>query len=150
MSPSTGIPVAWIEAARRTRLFPNMVCKTTSSNSSRRSRRRSRGFSFVELLVATVIGGVALAAVAALLGYTARSFCSLANYSDLNRASMRALDYLTRDVRAASAVTTFTTNQIVFNMGTNNPSLTYSYSVTDRTLTRSQGTNSRVLLTDCD
>lgn len=97
-----------------------------------------------------MIAGVAIAAVATLLSYTVRSFASLANYSDLNRSSMRALDYLTRDVRAATGITSFTTNQIVFNMGTNSPSLTYTYSATNKTLTRIEGTASKVLLVDCN
>ena len=96
-----------------------------------------------------MIAGVAMAAVATLLSYTVRSFASLANYSDLNRSSMRALDYLTRDVRAATGITSFTTNQIVFNMGTNGASLTYTYSATNKTLTRIEGTASKVMLTDC-
>lgn len=101
-------------------------------------------------MVATMIASIAGAALAALISYTSRSFAALANYSDLNRSSLKALDYLTRDVRGASSVASFTTNQITFNMGAGKPTLSYSYSSTNRTLTRSDGTTSRVLLPDCD
>lgn len=101
-------------------------------------------------MVAVAITVVAMAAMAALIGFTTRSFASLANYSDLNRSSMRTLDYLTRDVRAAMAVSAHTTNAITLDMGAGIPALTYTFSPTSRALIRTEGTNSRVILPDCD
>lgn len=118
------------------------------SNSSRKLPRA--GFTLVEYMVGIAIGSLVLLAVASLSLYSGRSFAGLANYADLNATSLRAIDQMTRDIRQATGVVSFTTNQIVLNYGTNSPTMTFTYSPQDRLLVRTLGTEKKVLLKECD
>lgn len=103
----------------------------------------------MEVLVSTGIGGVVLAAVAGLSFYTARSFCALANYEELDRLSRNALDQMTYKIRQADGMTSYTNNTIAFSLwGTN--TLQYVYSPDARTLTEILGATRTVLLEECD
>jgi hypothetical protein len=101
------------------------------------------------MLIAMGIGGILLAAVAALSLYTGRSFAALANYVDLDAASRNALDTMTRDVRQTKFLDSYTTNNLVFTDFDDQP-LQYVYNKTARTLSRVKGGATKVLLRECD
>ncbi len=65
---------------------------------------RRRGFSLIELMVATAIGSMVLAAVASLTLFGTRSSVALANYNELDARSRYALDVISRELRQANAV----------------------------------------------
>lgn len=109
----------------------------------------------VELMVATSLGSVVLAAVMALTVYSARSFAAVSNYVDLDMKSRNALDKMSQEIRQADGLTTFTTNQLVFSgtdpVTSSAYTLTYSYNSGAATLTRQKSSEaqSQTLLTQC-
>jgi prepilin-type N-terminal cleavage/methylation domain-containing protein len=110
---------------------------------------RHGGFTLVELMVGIAIGLLVVTAAISFFLFGARSFSSMANYSDLSSKDRMASDTLTRDIRTALQVVSATTNQIVLQAppaGGNN-TITYSYDASAGTLTRNDGSSSRVMLT---
>jgi len=124
-----------------------MDCKITSTKSLR--RRRQAGTSIIEVVVAMGIGLLITTVVVGLSLYSGRSFAGLANYIEMECDSRNALDTMTRDVRQAVYLNAFATNQLTFEDYDGQP-LVYTYSSTDKTLTKVKGTYSKVLLTGCD
>jgi hypothetical protein len=107
----------------------------------------------VELLVATGIGGIIFSAVVLLMFYSARSFAALSNYVDLDSKSRNALDSMSSEIRQVDALTSYTTNQIVFR-GTDSSTgaaytLTYRYDPVAKTLSKTLGGRTTVLLQEC-
>ena len=121
--------------------------KTTSST---KATRRSAGLTLIEYLVGVAIGGIVLMVVVPLSVYSGRNFAGLANYSDLNTSGVYALDQMTKDIRQASGLTGYTTNQLTFSTGSNQPALIFTYDATNRTLVRQLGASSKTLLKGCD
>src|SRR5262245_61177361 len=124
-----------------------MVFKTTSSTLRIRARR---GFLLSELMIGIGVGTLVLCVVAAVTLYSARSFAILNNYSDLSATSAHALDQITKDVRQATGLTSFATNKVTFQMGSNTLPVTFTYNSQAQTLTRQSGALTTVLLTDCN
>ena len=109
----------------------------------------------IELMVATCLGSVVLAAVMTLTVYSARSFAAVSNYVDLDMKSRNALDKMSQEIRQADGLTSLTASQLVFS-GTDPLTLaaysvTYSYNAGALTLTRKKSTDaqSQTLLTQC-
>lgn len=112
--------------------------------------RHQLAMTLVEILVAVAIGGIVLAATGSMFHFTLRSFAAIGNYNDLDNASRNALDVLSRDIRQAHALTSFTTNQIRL-MANDSNTLTYTYSPGTGMFTRQHGSASpTVLLEQCD
>ena len=112
--------------------------------------RNQRAMTLLEMMMAVSIGGLVLAAVSSLLFHTTRSFAAIGNYNDLDNASRNALDVLSRDVRQARGLTSFTTNQIRLQSNDSNV-LIYTYSPFTLRLTRQVGTRpATVMLKECD
>jgi hypothetical protein len=107
----------------------------------------------VELMVATGAGSIVLAAVLALFLFSARSFAALGNYVDLDNKSRNALDTMSSDIRQADFLSSYQTNQLIFQTTdpttSNTLALTYLYDPAATTLTRTLGVRSTVLLTNC-
>lgn len=123
-----------------------MECKITSFKQS----RRASAFTLVEIMVASAIGSLVLLATTSLTVYTARSFASVANYVDMDQHNRQALDRLAFEIRQADGVAdTCATNKLVLMNGGVVDS-TYDYDGTARTLTRTKGGASEVLLTGCN
>ena len=120
-----------------------MDFRTTST------KRRQDALSLIEFIVAAGISTLVLSILAALGYFGARSFAAMTNYVDLDMRSRAALDQMSKDIRQCDSLASFNTNKLVFNYGGGN-SLTYTYSASDRTLTRTFNNASKVLLTECD
>jgi len=107
----------------------------------------------VEVLIATGVGSIVLAAVMTLSLFSARSFAALGNYVDLDIKSRTALDTMSSDIRQADKLTAASSTRLNFQMTDPNNgavnSLTYDYSPTAQTLTRTLGAQSSVLLSNC-
>jgi hypothetical protein len=103
----------------------------------------------VEMMIAVTAGLAMMAVVAQLTMFTAKSFVALGNYDELDQASLNALDILSRDVRQARNLTAFTTNQLTF-MDYDGSALIFTWDPTARTFTRRKGTQTKVLLQQCD
>jgi len=125
-----------------------MAFKITSTNA--RSAGTRAGFTLVELLFSLGITTMCLAALATFLVFSTHSFATLFNYVDLDDSNRIAMDQLTRDVRQALGVASFTTNSLTLT-DSDNLALTYSYDADARTLTRSKENGpTTVLLRECD
>jgi Tfp pilus assembly protein PilW len=121
----------------------------TRTRSDAQDRRRG-GFTIIELMFTLGITTLALATLMSFFVFSTHGFATLFNYVDLDDANRIAMDQLTRDIRQASYVISYTSNTLVLQT-TANLSLTYDYSPTDRTLTRTlQGDSPTVILQQCD
>lgn len=94
------------------------------------------------------LAGIVVAIIGSLTLYSGINFACLANYTDMDSASLNAMDRLTRDIRSANGATAVSASAVTF--ASENGPFTYAYSGNSRTLTRRQGTNSLVVLRDCD
>lgn len=111
--------------------------------------RGRRAMTVVEYIVAVAISSLLVLVLVPLSIYTATSLAGLANYADLNTASLVALDRLTRDVRRADGISDFNTNKLVLTYGTNQPDVRYTYHRGAGTLLRQERNQEQVLLTGC-
>jgi Tfp pilus assembly protein PilW len=126
-----------------------MEFKTTSSTEGR-LRRGQMGAFLAEYVITVALSALLILVLASMALYSGRHFVAIANYTDLNSTGARALDTMTRDIRQCLALTSYTTNQLVFNDGTNANGLSFTYDPVQRTLVRAQGGQSKTLLTGCD
>ena len=111
------------------------------SQSNRNAGAGRGAFTLVELLV--------LAVVATLTVFTVRSFVAMGNYNDLERASTYALDTMSKEVRQAAQLVSYSTNQVSFQLLDGTP-LVYQYDPRAETLTQIKGGQREVLLEQCD
>lgn len=108
-----------------------------------------RAMTIMEMIVSTGIATMFVAGVIILTTITLnQGLFAVSNYNQLSSKSRYTLDYLSRDVRGAAAVTFYRTNAITL---TNKLGVTFSY-VWDGSnkVTRTLGTESMVVLTNCD
>ena len=73
----------------------------------------------------------------------------MGNYSDLDRASRNALDNMSREIRATSQLTAFTTTKLTFK-DPDGTTLSFEYNPGNGTLTRKRGGTNTTLLKECD
>ena len=117
---------------------------------SRLPDRKCRGMTLVEIMVATAVGSIALAAVMSLWLFSARSFVAMGNYADLDRASRNALDLMSREIRGTRSLSSFSATHLQF-VDNDNTSLVYRFDADARQLVREKAnTNRTVLLNQCD
>ena len=102
----------------------------------------------VEWIIALGIGGLLLAVIAAFSLYSARSFVTLGNYTDLDGQSRLAVDRMGQEIREASQVVSYTPQKITIQLGATQVS--YAYLADQRVLARQVGLQSRTLLKGCD
>jgi prepilin-type N-terminal cleavage/methylation domain-containing protein len=117
--------------------------------SSRKETSRRSGWTLVEMLIAVTAGSIVLLAVAQLTLFTAKSFVALGNYDALDQSSQNALDILSKDIRQTQALTSFSTNQLVFK-DWDGSVISFTWDPNARTFTRTKGGQSKVLLQQCD
>ncbi len=106
-------------------------------------------FTLTEMVVSVGLGTLVMAVVMTLSMYTARTFESMGNYADLDRASRHAIDLMTSDIRQARTLVSYATNQLVFTDLTNG-TFSYTWAPDSATLTRVYNGQSSILLTSCD
>lgn len=104
----------------------------------------------VEVMVASSIGLVILAAAGSLMVYNARSLAALSNYCDLDRYSRGAVDKLSQDIRQATNVVSFTATQLRLGTSRGRSNIVYTFSSSTKTLSRQEGNNTEILLRECD
>lgn len=113
------------------------------------SRSSSLAFTLLEMVVAVALSTLVAAAVATLTMYTARNFVAVGNYADLDRVGRHAVDVMTADIRQATSLTAYATNQLVFRDLTNG-TFSYTWNPSNTTLIRVYNGQSQLLLTNCD
>ena len=113
-------------------------------------RRNCTAMTLVEMLIAVTISVTVFAMIGAITIFTARSFVALSNYANLDNSSRRALDTLSRDVRASRTVLSPFTSQSLKLMANDSNTVTYTYTPSTRRLTRTSNDGIKVLLDQCD
>jgi prepilin-type N-terminal cleavage/methylation domain-containing protein len=103
-----------------------------------RRRRTSRaGFTLVELLIATTLGGVLMTGVLAAYVFIGRNMARLASYQALENESRKATGYMTRDFAQAKSVKTGTTpTNTAVTLSLPSGDVTYTYDNSSHTLRR--------------
>jgi len=117
------------------------------------SSRKARGWSLVELMVATAVFSIASAAVGSLFLFSIKSFASMANYAVLDAENRQAMDALSREIRQSKAVIGYTSNSLGNSLtikDLNNQPVTFSFNAAQKQLVRTAGATSTVLLTNCN
>ncbi len=69
-----------------------------------------RGFSLVEMMIAIAVGVMVIGAVVSLSIIAAQNFAATANYVQMDDESRNALDQISREVRNATSLAAFSTN----------------------------------------
>ena len=117
-------------------------------------KTKVKGFTLIELLVAFALGVVVVGGVCALTVFTAENFLATTNYVQLDNQSRMAVDLVSREIRNATALVSFSTNGPQFLLLTNATlaqATTVTYSSTTRTVTLAKtGQTTKTLLTGCD
>ena len=103
----------------------------------------------IEILVSVSLSTILFAALSLLWVNGARSVLAMTNYTELDRSSKYALDLMSRDVRQAQAMTAYSSTNIAMTHN-NGAAFSYTYDQNAKTLTRTFGGVSKVLLTSCD
>jgi len=101
------------------------------------------------------VGSLVLAVVATLNIYGLRSFAAIGNYADLDNRSRNALDLMSREIREASAVMSFTNTgnlrSLTITNATDGTQMSYGWDASTRYLTSQQrGQPEKILLSGCD
>lgn len=118
-----------------------------------RLAKAARGMTLVELMVSIAVSSLILLCMSVVFGGSLRCFAATSNYVNLDNVSRNALDQMTRDIRQAGDLTSFTTNRLQFTkFGTTNVAFVYDWNSNSRKLTSWQigSGQTNVLLTDCD
>lgn len=107
----------------------------------------------VEMLMGIGVGSLVLAGLMGTTVFTARTFVGIGNYCDLNQGDRHSADLMSQDIRQANALSSYTTNKLVFQTtdatsGATN-TLIFAYDPSVQTLTRTLGTQTNVLITNC-
>jgi hypothetical protein len=119
-----------------------MECRASSINHCQ------AGQGLPETIIAVGLGSMLLVAVASGYYFCARSFSDLSNYLVMDSDSRAAFDLMGRDIRQADRLSSYASNQLVFQSGSTQ--ITFNYSPSSRTLTRLSGGATQTLLRGCD
>jgi hypothetical protein len=123
-----------------------MASKTTFG---RIGSHRRHGATLAEFLIGLGVASLVLLAVAGFTIFSSKSMVGIWNYVDLDQRSQVAIDTLTREVRQTTGLSEFATNRLTFSESDGVP-LVYEFFPGRKTLERTKGGNTKVLLTECD
>lgn len=121
-----------------------MVCKTTYIN----RRATQAGFTMVEMLITAGLSGLLLAVCMSLALFTSRSIASVTDSVDLNARSRHAIDRMSKKLRQASDVRSYSSNSVTVTF--DGRPLTYTYSPSRKTLVENEAGSVTTLLENCD
>lgn len=113
-----------------------------------RRQQTQRGYTLVEVLVATGLFSLVGLALGSVFLFSTTSFAALVNYSELDKINRLAMDTLSKEIRQAQTVTTATPTSITLING-DGVNVTYSFNSYSGKLLRIVGGSSQVLLSDC-
>ncbi len=107
------------------------------------------GMTLVEMMVAVAIGSMILMSMAMVFASSSRSFVAIGNYIEMDRSSRHTMDLMTRDIRNARNLVTFSPTQIVLTDAATNK-FGYSWTAGSGNLIGWKGGTTNVLLSGCD
>jgi prepilin-type N-terminal cleavage/methylation domain-containing protein len=125
---------------------------TTTTTPSRRDRARRRGFTLVEVLVASALSGVVMAGVLTSVIMISRSGYLLNNYIDMENQARSALETIALDARVSQNVSWIRADDTAPLTGVTltdpaGVSIRYDYDSAAGTLSRTSNGVTRVLIT---
>lgn len=126
-----------------------MGSKAMFSTMSFKGARRCAGLTLVELMITLLIAGLVISLAVGLWMSANESFVAQFNYVDLDNAAQLALDRMSQQIRQSIALSNCSPTQLTL-MDSDGVPLTFIYSPTNRTLSRSKGGTSEILLQGCD
>lgn len=114
-------------------------------------RRRSRGFTLVELIVSSTLSGIILAGVLSAVLMISRSGYLLNNYIEMEKQARNALETFAVDARVTKTIawTRASVSEPLTGLTLTNPdgdSVSYTYDAAAGTLTRVAGTRTTILV----
>ena len=123
------------------------------------ARRTARAFTLAEMLVAVAVFSITGAAVMSFFLFGLRTFAAMYNYASLDAQNRNAMDVMSREIRGAQQVVSYTTNPAsltLINDATNTVVYTF-HDAPNSSLTRDAGGGTtgfpaehQVLLQNCD
>jgi prepilin-type N-terminal cleavage/methylation domain-containing protein len=108
------------------------------------------GMTLIEILVVSLIASVVFSIVLTLTVFATRSVLAMTNYTELDQASRNTLDLLSRDIRQASRLNSYSPSQIVLVFPDTTATCTYTYDQTRGELVRVDSSGRKVLLEGCE
>ena len=120
-----------------------MDCKLTFTS----HKKRNIGIALAELMVAGGIGVLLVATMTVTYVFYLKSFANLENYMTLNSESQIALNRMTKEIRQADSLVSYSVNKLTFAVDGKNVS--YAYDPAQQTLARVSGSDNNVLLFGC-
>ena len=103
----------------------------------------------IEALMSIGLTGLIMVVLVAISLFSGRSFVCMANYVELDDNNRIAIDTMTRDLRECNKVLSSSTNSLQLE-DFDGFTITYTFSPTLKTLTRSKAGASSTLLTGCE
>lgn len=112
-------------------------------------RQRARAFTLVEAIVALAVSSLVMLALVSLMMFTGRTFSALFNYVELDDANRIAMDMMSRDIRTANRMVSFTANEFTLE-DAGGANLGYRFDSSARTVSRVTTAGVRVILKECE
>lgn len=117
------------------------------------TRWATRAYTLVEVMVAAGLFSISAMALGTIFMFSIKSFASMANYAALDRENREAMDQLTREIRQARQVLSFTTNSVGNSLTLRNGAnqeVTYAFNAANKEFRRTVNGVSELLLTNCN
>jgi type II secretory pathway pseudopilin PulG len=108
------------------------------------------GTTLIELVVAMGSGGVILGSMLCTALTISDTSVAISNYCDLNQASRNTLDTMSRDLRNTATVTSISDSQVTVSNVLTGDVISYDWDGSNDLTRTFDGTNSTVMLTECD
>ncbi len=110
--------------------------------------RSTAAFTLIEYMVAMSIGLVVLGAACVLWGFASMTCAGLLNYAEMAMTSKNALESVSREIRNAVAVQSFSTGRLIL-LDPRRQQVTLSYDSVSQTLQQTKGAEQKTILTGC-
>jgi len=114
-----------------------------------RGIRGSQAFTLIEVMMASGVGLMALLVIMLLSLYSSRSFAAIANYVDMDERSQRALDRMSKEIRQAHRLVSYSATSITIEDRNSSP-VQFTYDPEARNLVRVAGGVTTTNLSECD
>lgn len=124
-----------------------MTIITRSLNRSNISRRNTRGFTLVEVIIGATLSSFILAGTLSAFLFLGRSGMNLRNYNDMETQARKSLEIFAQDTRQASSVTWTTPESVMLVVPDSTSTTAIYYTYTAGEFTRQTSTGTTTLLT---
>lgn len=113
-------------------------------------KRRNRGWTLVEIMIAMAVFSIASLALATLFVFSIRSFAAVANYAELDSQNRHAMDLLTREIRQARQVVSYSADPpAIAILDGSGQTVRYSFDGSAGQMRRTVGGHDEILLRNC-